>query len=83
MTYQQQLLENLLMQMTWQSCTLQWQTLEDTLNQDMATLSTYLQNWKLKLSITKTVTTAFHLYSKVSQRELNIAVEGRTLPFCS
>jgi len=27
-----------------------WQILEDTLNQDMATLSTYLQKWKLKIS---------------------------------
>jgi len=40
-----------------------WQTLESTLNQDMATISTYLQKWKPKLSITKTVTTAFHLYN--------------------
>jgi len=29
------------------------------------------------------VTTAFHLYNKEARRELNIAVEGRTLPFCS
>jgi len=29
------------------------------------------------------VTTAFHLYNKEAQCELNIAVEGRTLPFCS
>jgi len=59
-----------------------WQTVEGTLNQDMATLSTYLQKWKLKLSsITKTMTTAFHLYNNEARRELNIAVEGRTLPF--
>jgi len=30
-----------------------WQTLEGTLNQDMATLLTYLLKWKLKLIITK------------------------------
>jgi len=42
-----------------------------------------LQKWKLKLSITKTVTTAFHLYNKEARHELNIAVKGRTLPFCS
>jgi len=41
-----------------------WQILESTLNQDMATISTYLQKRKLKLSITKTVTKAFHLYNK-------------------
>jgi len=60
-----------------------WQTLKGTLNQDMATLSTYLQKWKLKLSITKSVTTAGHLYNKEARRKLNIAVDGRTLPFCS
>jgi len=39
-------------------------SLAGTLNQDMATIPTYLQKWKLKLSITKTVTTVFHFYSK-------------------
>jgi len=48
----------------------------------MSTISTYLQKWKLKLSITETVTTAFHLDNKEARRELNIAVEGNTLPFC-
>jgi len=60
-----------------------WQTLESTLNQDMATLSTYLQKWKLKLSIFKTVTTAYHLFNKEARHKLNIAVEGRILSFCS
>ena len=41
-----------------------WQSLEGTLTQDMATLSSYLQKWKLKLSTTKTVTAAFHRYNK-------------------
>ena len=38
--------------------------LEETLSQDMTTLSAYLQTWRLKLSYTKTVTATFH--SKVS-----------------
>jgi len=54
---------------------------EGILNQAMSTLSTFLQKWKLKLSITITATAAFHLYNKEAQRELNIAVKGRTLPF--
>ena len=58
-----------------------WQTLERILTQDTATLSSYLQKWKLKLSITKTVTAAFHLYNREARRELKITVEGRTLPF--
>ena len=37
-----------------------WKNLEGTLAQDMSTLSTYLQTWRLKLSHTKKVTVAFH-----------------------
>ena len=58
-----------------------WQSLEGTLTQDMATLSSYLQKWKLKVSDTKTVTAAFHLYNKEATRELKIAAEGRILLF--
>ena len=58
-----------------------WQVLEETLTQDMATLSSYLQKWKLKLSITKTVTAAFHLYNREAKRELKITAQGRILPF--
>ena len=58
-----------------------WQPLEGTVTKNMATLSSYLQKWKLKLSTTKTVTAAFHLYNKEAARELKIAAEGRILPF--
>ena len=57
------------------------QTLEGTLTQDMKTLSSYLQKWKLKLSVNKTVTAAFHLYNREARRELTINAEGRVLPF--
>ena len=60
-----------------------WQTLEGTLNQDLATLSSYLQTWKLKLSTAKTVSAAFHLNNKEARRELSISVEGRDLPYCA
>ena len=58
-----------------------WQSLERTLTQDMTTLLMYLRKWKLKLSTTKTVTAAFHLYSKEATRELKVAAEVRILPF--
>ena len=51
-----------------------WQALEGTLIQNMATLSSYLNKWKLKLNKTKTVLAAFHLYNKGAQCELNIFV---------
>ena len=47
-----------------------WEDLEGRLSQDMSTLSAYLQTWKLKLSYTKTVTTAFHLNNREAKREL-------------
>ena len=38
-----------------------WKDLEGTLSQDISTLLTYLQIWRLKPSHIKTVTAAFHL----------------------
>ena len=59
-----------------------WKDLEGTLSQDMSTLSVYLQTWRLKLSHTKTVTTAFHLNNREAKRELKVYNYGRLLPFC-
>ena len=59
-----------------------WKDLEGTLNQDMFTLSTYLQTWRLKLSHTKTVTADFHLNNREAKRELKVYNNGRLLPFC-
>ena len=59
-----------------------WKDWEGTLNQDMSTLSAYLQTWRLKLSHTKTVTAAFHLNNREAKRELKVYSNGRLLPFC-
>ena len=59
-----------------------WKDMEGTLSQDMSTLSVYLQTWRLKLSHTKTVTTAFHLTNRKAKRELKVYNNGRLLPFC-
>ena len=59
-----------------------WKTLEGTLSHDMTTLSAYLQTCRLKLSHTKTVTTAFHLNNREAKRELKIFNNGRLLPYC-
>ena len=47
-----------------------WKDLEEVLSQDMTTISTYLQTWRLQLSHTKTVTTAFHLNNREAKRKL-------------
>ena len=59
-----------------------WKDLEETLSQDMSTLSAYLQTWKLKLSHTKTVTAVFYLNNREAKRELKVYNNGRLLPFC-
>ena len=59
-----------------------WKDLEGTLSQDMSILSAYLKTWRLKLSHTKTVTTAFHLNNREAKRELKVYNNGRLLPFC-
>ena len=59
-----------------------WKAVEDTLSQDMITLSAYLQTWTLKLSKTKTVTAAFHLNNRLAKRELKVYNNGNILPLC-
>ena len=58
----------------------EWSSLEKTLNQGMAILSSYLQNWRLKLSKSKTMSTAFHSNNREAKRKLNIIVDGNGLP---
>ena len=60
-----------------------WKAVEDTLSQDMTTLSAYLQTWNLKLSNTKTVTAAFHLNNRKAKRKLNIYNNGNLLSPCT
>ena len=48
----------------------------------ITTISSYLQTWRLQISHTKTVTTAFHLNNREAKRELNINNSGKLLPFC-
>jgi len=48
----------------------------------MATVGECLQTWKLKLSTTKTVSTAFHLNNKEAKPELKVKYNNNILPFC-
>ena len=56
-------------------------TLEKTLSQDIATLQTYLQKWRLKLSETKAESSVFHLTNREAKRELLEELIGKLLPF--
>ena len=59
-----------------------WKAVEDTLSQDMATISAHPQIWRLKLSNTKTVTADFHLNNREVKPELNVYNNGNLLPHC-
>jgi len=59
----------------------EWQAVAGVLTK--ATVGEYLQTWKLKLSTTKTVSTAFHLNNKEAKPELKVKYNNKTFPFCS
>ena len=54
-------------------------TIEETLSQDMSIMSTWLKQWRLKLSEAKTVSATFHLNNGEVKRELNVNIYGRRL----
>ena len=68
--------------LAWLHSSGNWKDLEETLSQDMSTLSAYLQTRRLKLSHTKAVTAAFHLNNREAKRELKVYNNSRLLPFC-
>ena len=49
----------------------------------MTALSKYFQTWRLKLSHSKTVTTAFHLKNRNGKRGLAVYNSNNLLPFCT
>jgi len=59
-----------------------WHAMEGVLTKDMATVGEYLQTWKVKLSITKTVLAAFHL-NKEAKSEVKVKYNNETMPLCS
>ena len=57
-----------------------WSTVEEVLSKDTAKIANYLLKWRLKLSMAKTTTTAFHLNNKEAKRQLAIKLHGTILP---
>ena len=57
-----------------------WQTVEEVLSKDMATVNEYFQTWKLNFKTTKTA--VFH-FNKEAKCELKANHNNKTLPFCS
>ena len=59
----------------------QWEKIEAGLTADMNIMSTYLRNWRLKLSIGKTLACVFHLNNREAKRELKVEVDNKFLQF--
>ena len=57
-----------------------WSTVEEVLSKDTAKIANYLLKWRLRLSMAKTTTTAFHLNSKEAKCKLAITLHGTILP---
>jgi len=56
------------------------QAVEVVLSKDKATVSEYLQTWKLKLSTTQMVSAVFHLNNKEAKRELKVKYNNKSCP---
>ena len=55
-------------------------TVEETLTSDMALIAGYLKTRRLKLSVAKKTSTAFHLNTKEARRKLTVNVNGSPRP---
>ena len=53
--------------------------LECTLTADMARMAQYCHRWRLKPSVTKTVSSVFHLHNANAGRELTVMLDGARL----
>ena len=53
--------------------------LECSLTADMARMAQYCQRWRLKPSVTKTVSSVFHLHNASAGRELTVFLNGARL----
>ena len=53
--------------------------LECSLTADMARMAQYCQRWRLKPSVTKTVSSVFHLHNASASRELTVILNGARL----
>ena len=58
-----------------------WKEMEEGINKDMTILVDYLRNWRLQLSLCKTVSAAYHLNNREAKRELNECVDNKRRVF--
>ena len=55
--------------------------MEEGFNKDMTILVVYLRKWRLRFSIGKTISAAYHLRNREAERELDVFVDNKRLVF--
>ena len=58
-----------------------WKEMEEGLNKDMTILIDYLREWRLQLSMVKTVSAAYHLNNREAKWELDLFVDNKRMVF--
>ena len=54
--------------------------IEQSLSEDLDTMSRYFNNWRLKINTGKTVCTSFHLAHRLAKYQLQVTCEGQNIP---
>ena len=55
--------------------------MEETLSRDMQTMAEYYETWQLKLNMSKTTVTAFHLNNSEAKKHMNVKLRGTPLTY--
>ena len=54
--------------------------IEQSVSEDLDTMSRYFNNWRLKINTGKTVCTSFHLAHRLAKYQLQVTCEGQNIP---
>ena len=56
---------------------------QQTLTNDLTNLDMYLQRWRLRLNVEKTVSSCFHLTNCMAKHHMEVSCGGNTIPTTS
>ena len=59
---------------------LNYAEIQQTLTNDLTNLDMYLQRWRLRLIVEKTVSSCFHLTNCMAKHQMEVSCGGNTIP---
>ena len=62
---------------------LNYAEIQQTLTNDLTNLDMYLQRWRLRLNVEKTVSSCFHLTNCMAKHQMEVSCGGNTIPTTS